>query len=224
MDAGQGTRLYGSLHEHLYTYSPKGLYVDIYAPSTITFVYQGVPVSVTTATDFPYGNGSVGISVDLSSPLSFDLTLRIPSWISTPTISVNVGGTILQGIQGSYLHISQQWSAGQTTVSLTFPRELQAVEYTGYTTIPGYTRYAYTYGPILLAAQGGGWNTTLTCININGVNPNTPSTWLAPSTDGNALHFDVTQGPSAGVVTFIPHFEVQFQQFAVYPAFPAAAA
>jgi DUF1680 family protein len=51
--AGQGTRLYGSLPEYLYSLSPRGVYVDLYAPSEISWKQGSTELKLTTDTAFP---------------------------------------------------------------------------------------------------------------------------------------------------------------------------
>ena len=53
----QGTRLYGSLNEYLFSFSSTGLYVDIYAPSTISFEFAASAVTVDVTTEFPFSDG-----------------------------------------------------------------------------------------------------------------------------------------------------------------------
>lgn len=216
---GQGTRIYGSLNEHLYSLSPAGVYVDVYAPSTITLPFGGALLNVTTVTEFPYGNGDVQVLVSASAAVTMDVALRMPTWVSSASIDIEVstGGSV-SGVPGTYTHISQKWNAGITTLSFNLPRVLTPHLYTGVTQIANHTRYAFTYGPILLAATGA-WDSDLNVLPLSGVNPSQPDTWLIPAGGNNTLHFNVSIGSGSGVVTFLPHFEIQYEQFSAYPAF-----
>ena len=76
---GQGTRLYGSLNEYLFSFSPTGesnclygdveidvivflliilagIYLDIYAPSSISFTFGASSVFIDVETDFPFSD------------------------------------------------------------------------------------------------------------------------------------------------------------------------
>ena len=51
---GQGTRLLGSLPEHIYSIAPDGLYVHLYEPSTIRWQQGSQPMELAVKTRFPY--------------------------------------------------------------------------------------------------------------------------------------------------------------------------
>jgi len=93
--------------------------------------------------------------------------------------------------------------------------DFQVTYYTGFTQIPPYSRYAYEFGPILLAAMGP-WNNTVDALVMpSGLNPLLPAVWLQPIV-GQPLHFQIVNQTS---FTFIPYFEINDQQFDVYPLF-----
>lgn len=215
---GQGTRLYGSLNEYLFSISPGGLYVDIYAPSSITLAVGQSAVTVDVSTEFPFSSGVV-VTVTSSPPTRFDLALRMPVWAGDAPIPITVNGVpATSGLPGSYVHIVQVWQQ-TTAVAFELPRTLVAHAYTGLTPTPqGLTRYAYTVGPILLAATSASrWNSTAKALIIPSVSGASPDTWMTPANDGNGLHYTV-----AGVsdVFFQPIWEIQGSQvFSSYPAF-----
>jgi DUF1680 family protein len=229
---GQGTRLYGSLNSYIYSLPspssglPDGVFVDLYAPSSIAFVTTkgGVPVNVTTSTAWPYGT-SVSVTVTApssSSPVPLDLALRIPAWVSAPSVPVSVNGqpAAATGTPGTYLHVPVAASSSSpATVAFSLDMGFTPHFYTGDTQIPGFRRYAYSYGPILLAALGP-WNSAINALSVNmtaaGLDPSAPGEWMAPAPDGNPLHFVVKGVPG---VSFVPYGEINTEQFSVYPAF-----
>lgn len=205
---GQGTRLYGSLNEYLFSLSPAGappaLWLDIYAPSTISFSAGGSAVVVQVATQWPYGT-DVLVSVAADPPLFFDLALRMPSWVAAASVPVSIDDApAAPGTPGAYLHISRTWTT--SAVRFALPMAVAALPYTGVSQIAPYKRFAYTYGPVLLAATSASrYNKTLQGLVVPGVAGGAPEGWLVPSADGAPLHFDV-----AGVsdVLFQPAWEV----------------
>ena len=219
---GQGTRLYGSLQEYLFSTTPdaKGVYVDIYAPSTFS-PFPGASIAV--ATEFPYGS-EVSIEVALTEPTALDLALRMPSWVAAPAVPVAVGGQpwAAPGTPGAYLHVSQTWPAGTTLVTFSLPMALTAHPYTGVTQLPPYSRYGFTYGPTLLAAtpsaagSPGAFNKTLKGMVVPGVRGAAPQEWLVPAPDGNPLHWAVAGVPG---VLFQPNWEIQQTLFSAFPCF-----
>jgi len=108
---------------------------------------------------------------------------------------------------GPTVHIVQVWQQ-TTAVAFELPRTLVAHAYTGLTPTPqGLTRFAYTVGPILLAATSASrWNSTAKALIIPSVSGASPDTWMTPANDGNGLHYTV-----AGVsdVFFQPIWEIQ---------------
>ncbi len=51
---GQGTRVFGSLPEYIYSIAEDGIYVDLYAASEIKYLLQNKSMSLTMNTKFPY--------------------------------------------------------------------------------------------------------------------------------------------------------------------------
>jgi len=225
---GQGTRLYGSLNEYLFSLAPgAGLYVDIYAPSDINFTHAGSAVRVVVATAFP-GDGAVTLTVTATPAVSMDLALRMPAWAGPGSVAVTVDGAAgPAGVPGSYLHLHRTWGPATTTVAYTLPLGLATHRYTGSTpTGPGpaapLPRFAYTVGPVLLAATGaaGRWNATAKALIVPGVDGAAPAGWLKPAGDGHPLHFTVAGAPD---MLFQPLWEIENGQvFSSYPAFPAS--
>jgi DUF1680 family protein len=51
---GQGTRQMGAMPEFLYSIAPDGLYVNLFAASSVQWRHRGQPVSLRMTTDFPF--------------------------------------------------------------------------------------------------------------------------------------------------------------------------
>ena len=220
---GQGTRMYSSLHEFIFSVpadaatAPLALYVDLYAAAAVTLA-GGVTVEV--ATRFPFDSTvAVTVTCGQAGGADLDLAIRIPAWAAAPGggVQVTVGGAAWPalGAPGSYLHVSRRWAAGATAVAFALPMALQAHLYTGDTQRPPFSRYGFTFGPILLAAVGA-FNASVDAVALPGVDPTAPQDWLIAQ--GN-LTFGV-----AGVagVTFVPYGAIYGETFSVYPVFLAA--
>ena len=242
---GQGTRLFGSLPEYIYSLvttsgrpsphaasssSPSssssssvtsGVYVDLYADSAMTFTAtaDGAVGSLSQSTQWPYGV-SVQLTLTLPSIMRFDLALRVPAWVASPSLTVTIDGQPWPqtGAPGSYLHVDRIWPVGASTISYDLPMAFSPHNYTGHSQLPPFSRWAYTYGPILLAAEGPWNNATDAIVMPPGLDPSAPASWMVPSSDGQPLHFNVTGAPGFG---FVPYFEIQEdgRQFSAYPCF-----
>jgi hypothetical protein len=234
---GQGTRLFGSLPEYIFTTTAAaatpggvttGVRVDLFADAAITFAAAGGAGTLSQSTQWPYGT-DVTLSLTLPAQAAagpFDLAIRIPSWVAGPSVVVQVDGKAwpTPGVPGTYLHIPGPWSGAAATTNITFslPMNLTAVPYTGHSQLPPYQRAAFLYGPILLAGEGP-WNSTVDALVLpSGLDPTAPSSWLVPAGDGNLLHFNVSVGGNANSGFFYkPYFEIQesgelFDVFALF--------
>ena len=133
---------------------------------------------------------------------------------------VLVCAAVARAEPGSYAHIRlSPWPAGATTVEFQLPMALKAHRYVGADQFAGRSRYAYTLGPILLAAvavEPAAWNETIDCLHFPKLDPATPEDWLVPAAP---LHFTVA-GMPRGAVEFKPYFAVNANDtYATTPAF-----
>ena len=113
---GQGTRLLGSIPEFLYSVVPDGpgagLYVDMFAPSTIRWQQSGNPMQLTMKTSFP-DSPDVQLTFTLDRPQRSVIRVRTPSWAATEmTIQVN-GKTAATGRPGNYAVLDPNLAAGR---------------------------------------------------------------------------------------------------------------
>ena len=97
-----------------------GLVAAVYAPCEVRAVLRGVPIHVIEETDYPF-QGSVRMTLDPESPVSFPLKLRIPAWATGTTIKVN-NIVAPAPAPGSFAQIERTWKTGDR-VEVTFPME-----------------------------------------------------------------------------------------------------
>lgn len=163
---GQGTRLYGSLPEYLYTIDRRtespGIYFDIYSASTFIATISSKEVKFQCITDFPY-SGDVEITVSTILSTQFSINLRIPTWVSSTVVIYLDGNTIQSADPGTYAKITRAWTT--STITFTLGMAFSAHFYSGYNQIGSYQRWAYKYGPVLLAATGT-WTYELDCLIV----------------------------------------------------------
>ena len=159
---GQGTRLLGSIPEHLYTLVADGphpgVYIDMFAPSTLRWTQKSShsdtngELQMEMKTSFPE-NPEVQLLITTDAPRRSVLRVRTPSWaMAEMPIQVN-GAQHATGKPGEYVAIDRTWKSGDT-VSFTLPIGFRLTLYTGMDQIEGHSRYALEYGPILLAIDG----------------------------------------------------------------------
>jgi len=212
---GQGTRLYGSLPEYIYTLAPDGLYVDLYEPSTIRWSVAGKPASATLHSRFPF-QPDVRVKLALAGATAMKLRVRVPAWATGPMPLTLNGRPCGVGQPGSYAVIDRTWADGDE-LRFTLPMALRVTRYTGADKIAGHERYAVEYGPILLAAVGPLGKPIPVTIHHD---PAQVARWLKPQ-PGRPLHFAIDGDTQH---SFLPYWQVGDQTFTCFPVIERAAA
>jgi DUF1680 family protein len=147
-----GSPFFGRIPEFLYSVAPDGLYVNLYAPSTIKWKQGSVDAALATVTEYPF-NGKVEMKVSASAPVAMSLRVRVPGWVGGEVaIAVN-GKTETNGRPRSFVTLNRTWKDGDR-VSFELPMTLRTEVYTGVQQDPEHDRYALLYGPVLLALMG----------------------------------------------------------------------
>ena len=205
---GQGTRLLGSLPEHIYSIAPDGIYVNLYEPSTIRWQQAGQPMELKLKTRFPYETHVSG-AVKVRVPIHANMRIRVPSWAVNP-MAVSVNGNIIgSGRPGTYLAINRQWSDGDV-IGFDLPAAIRVRRYNGRDQVAGSPRYSVEYGPILLAAIGA---STVNLVVDKGREAEHLAAHLEP-VQGSPLHFTVRA--NAGQ-KFMPYWQISDEEFTCYP-------
>jgi DUF1680 family protein len=208
---GQGTRLIGSLPEHIYSLASDGFYVNLYEPSTMHWTEGGASLRVKMVTQFPFSR-EVGLQFSVPRPTRAKIRVRVPSW-ATRDMVVNINGKpAASGKPGSYVALDRNWAEGDVA-SFTLPAALRAERYAGVDQIPDHARYAVSYGPILLAAVGAP-EIRLRLQNVR--QPEDLLKHLQPK-PGEPLHFLVENNPG---IEFMPYWQVDKEPFNCFPAVP----
>ena len=205
---GQGTRLIGSLPEHIYSIAPDGIYVNLFEPSTIRWEQEGHPLALTVDTRFPFET-KVHATVKAAAPARSNIRIRVPSWASgTMSIAVN-RKTAGAGNPGSYVALEREWSEGDR-IEFTLPATVRVKRYSGADQIAGKTRYSIEYGPILLAAVGA---SKVDLSLPKGATAEALADSLEPVA-GSLLHFTVRGNPGQRLM---PYFQIAAEEFTCYP-------
>ena len=139
-----------SFPKYIYSTDKEGLFVNLYAASTIVWKQGDGNVTVTQATQFPGASG-VTLTVATETPQAMNIRIRVPSWAAHDmTIQVN-GAPVAVGKPGTYASIQRTW-ANKDVVSFSLPMEFTTVKYVGLDqAADNVDRYALLYGPILMA-------------------------------------------------------------------------
>lgn len=205
---GQGTRLLGSLPEHIYSIAPDGLYVHLYEPSAIQWTQDGHPMELTVATKFPFAT-EVEATVRTEASVEANIRIRVPSWATKEmAVSVN-GGAAGTGKPGTYLTLRRRWSDGDT-IEFTLPAAISVRRYDGVDQVAGNARCSVEYGPILLAAVGSS-DIRLSIGRSHELSD--LAEYLVPI-DGSPLQFTVRGNEGQ---KFMPYWQISDEEFSCYP-------
>ena len=150
--SGSGTMVMAKLPEYLFTLNGTTLSCDIYAPAVLDWQTDHGSVRVTEQTEYPY-DGKVSLCFEPEIPHDLTVRLRIPCY-ATGAVTVYLNGEpIATGEPGSYVSIFRRFEVGDT-LTMDIPFAWRIHPYSGEHDVPGYTRAAFTYGPLLLALRG----------------------------------------------------------------------
>jgi uncharacterized protein len=203
---GQGTRLIGSLPEHIYSLARDGLYVNLFEPSTIRWQQAGQPIELNLKTRFPYET-HVTAAIKAASTVQANMRFRVPSW-AAHDVSLSLNGKVVgAGKPGSYFSINRRWSDGDV-VDFNLPAVIRVRPYLGEDQKAGNLRYSVEYGPILMAAVGS----SKVVLNVG---PEHLADQLEPVSDA-PLHFRVRGGETQ---RFMPYWLIAEEEFTCYPSF-----
>ena len=109
-----------------YLRDARGVYVNLYIPSTVRWTHDGAQVALTQKSDYPY-DSHVQFEVKTSKPVEFAVNLRIPSWAQKASIAVNGKREAAQ--VGSFARLQRQWKNGDhIDVELPLTTRLEAVD------------------------------------------------------------------------------------------------
>jgi hypothetical protein len=193
---GTGIETNTKLMDSIYFYDGTTLMVNLYMPSVLNWSQRGI--TVTQNTSYP-ASDTTTLTVTGSVGGSWSMRLRIPSWTSGATISVN---GVVQGVSttpGTYATLARSWTSGDTvTVRLPMQVAVRAAN-------DNADVVALTYGPVVLSGNYG--NTTLSALP----SLTTSSVSRASST---ALSFTATANGST--VNLGPFYDAHGHNYTVY--------
>lgn len=130
-----------------YLRSAKGINVNLYVPSRITWKQGSAHASLTQHTQYP-ANGDTSLHLALSHPERFTIALRIPAWAGSKTkVTVNGNSVDATLTPGTWANLDRTWKDGdRIELSLDMPLRLTPIDDQHTQTV------ALLYGPVALFA------------------------------------------------------------------------
>jgi DUF1680 family protein len=153
----------------------RGVYVNLYTPSTVAWTSPGARLALRQITEYPH-DGVVRIDVTASRPETFSVFLRIPEWASGATLAVNGMRDSRKLAAGTFAEIRREWkTADRIELELPLRMRLEAVDAQHPDTV------ALLAGPLVLMALTDGAAARPTRAELLAAGPESAGshTWLA---------------------------------------------
>jgi len=129
-----------------YFHDSRGVWVNLYIPSTLRWKQDGAEVVLTQSSRYPFDN-VVQFKLKTSRVTDFDLNFRIPAWTSGASIAVNGRRLQAEIIPGTFAAIRRPWKAGdRIELDLPMTMRLEPVDPQHPQTV------ALSFGPLALFA------------------------------------------------------------------------
>ena len=107
---------------------PRGVYVNLYLPSTLRWQSRGAQIALRQTTDYPYTN-HIRLDVTASRPTEFSVFLRIPAWARGASLTASTLRDSKQLAPGSFAELRRTWKNGDAIeLELPFTSRLSAVD------------------------------------------------------------------------------------------------
>jgi len=131
-----------------YFRDPDGIYVNLYVPSSLVWLREGVRTALMQKSDYPFSS-EVTLEVKTSKKSEFAVHLRIPAWAEGASVAVN-GKRVRDGINpGTFATIRRRWKSGdRIELELPLRMRLEAINPRHPETV------ALLSGPLVLFAIG----------------------------------------------------------------------
>ena len=175
-------------HNVIYFKGAQSLYVNLFAPSEVTWNCDGAEVKLEQETAFPEAE-TTSLTIHPSTKVTFDLKFRVPRWCREVSVSVNGSSHQITCEPGTWATIQRTWSTGdRVTIRLPMRPALSPIDQ------QHPNRVALVYGPVVLVRDER---------PVLVPKGNDPSAWIAAA--GQPLEFTAL-GEVPG--TFLPFYRV----------------
>lgn len=112
-----------------YFRSPRGVYVNLFVPSRVSWRQGGARVSLTQRTSYPYAN-ETSLELKMDRAERFVIAVRVPAWAGAGTeVRVNGKAAGVTARPGSWAEIEREWKNGdRVEFSLEMPLRLAPID------------------------------------------------------------------------------------------------
>jgi Uncharacterized protein conserved in bacteria len=133
--------------EEIYTYNNKGVMVNLFIPSVLTWKEKGL--TLRQETNYP-AEETTRLTIEAAPSGNTTIAIRYPEWaVWGATVKVNGKKVSLSLKPGSYIELARNWKAGDK-IEVTYAMKLHLVS-----TPDDANKAAVAYGPVILAGEMG---------------------------------------------------------------------
>jgi uncharacterized protein len=133
-----------------YLRDTRGVYVNLYIPSSVRWLQDGAQVSLIQKSSYPF-DSQLSFEVQTSKPAEFATHFRIPAWADGASISINGKRGPDAVVPGSFAEITRTWKNGdRIEIELPMKNRIEALDARHPDTV------ALLCGPLVLFAIGKG--------------------------------------------------------------------
>ena len=171
----------------------RGVYVNLYIPSTVKWAQGGAQIELTQKSEYPY-DSQVQFEVKASRAAEFAVSLRIPAWADEASVSVN--GKREPVLAGTFVTVWREWKSGdRIELELPLKARLEALDPQHADTV------ALLVGPIVLFGLTDG-EPKVTRAQLLAAKKNGGQSWQVETADGT--------------VTMLPFTWIGEEQYSTY--------
>jgi DUF1680 family protein len=216
-------RFLPSLPGYIYAQKDNGVFINLFVSSQATLNIQNKPVEIVQENNYPW-EGLLKFSIQPSSPLAFNVRIRIPGWVKNEAIPLNLyqfsdkaasaytvkvnGKPAKYLVENGYAVINRTWTKGDQ-IEVDLPMPVRKVNASAALKSDA-QRLALQRGPIVYCAEwtdNGGQVSNLSIPE----NAQFKAVYNAGLLNGlTTLHGDVQQGEAGSKKTFsltaIPYY------------------
>jgi DUF1680 family protein len=128
----------------IYFRDAKGLYINLFVPSEVSWTQGGQQVKLTQETEYPV-KGESRLRIETAAPITAAICFRVPDWATEMSVEVNGEPVKVAVRPSSWASIERRWQNGdRVTVRIRLELRAEAVD----TQHPD--RVAILYGPVVL--------------------------------------------------------------------------
>jgi DUF1680 family protein len=178
-----------------YFHDPRGVWVNLYIPSTLRWKQDGADIALTQESLYPF-DSLVQFTVKTSHTRDFTLNFRIPAWANGASVSVNGKRTQTEAVPGTFAAIRRTWNDGdRIELHLPMTTRLEPVDPQHPQTV------ALLFGPLVLFA-----------ITDSQPSPTRSEFLAAKRLDRRSWQVNTASGP----LKFLPFTDIRDEQYSTY--------